>query len=174
MGPTLQTAASFSAGEISSRNHGFPPKENVPTTILKSIHPIHKPDAFSKAESRLHMGVSLSRDIGPGCGGTSLWPPIKAPPAHPGTFLYSVLFFGCDINNNVFCINTLCQIALPRSVSSNPTTLRRWGMIIPVPHLRKQTCTRERAGHGWRRQKGSQRGLGALETANLPVGWLVV
>lgn len=112
VGPNLRTAASFSAGEISSRNHGFSPKENVPTNILKSVHLSHKPDAFSKAESRLHVGASQSRDIRPGVGEPHCYPPsngaeqlrgvIKAPPAHPATSLYSVLFFGCDINDNVF------------------------------------------------------------------------
>lgn len=163
--PTLRTAASFSAGEISSRNHGFSPKENVPMNILKSIHPIHKPDAFSKAESRLHVGASQSKDNGPGCGGTSLLAPIQwsgaaagryqssqavpAPPAHPATFLYPVLFFGCDINNNVF----LYIYNLPDSLHIASHLILGYCedrvIIIPVLHLSKQTCARESSCHGW-------------------------
>lgn len=46
-------------------------KGNVPMNILKPIHPIHIPEACSKAETQLHTGTSGSRDIdGLGVGKT--------------------------------------------------------------------------------------------------------
>lgn len=54
---TIQTAAVSSVGEMESRNPGFSPKGNVLMNILKSLHPIHIIDAFSKAETQTHVGT---------------------------------------------------------------------------------------------------------------------
>lgn len=77
--------------------------------ILKSIHLIHIPEAFSKAETQLHVGILQSRAFDLDAGKILVNPPfygveklqgafqaVQTHPSHPGTFLYLFisLFFG--------------------------------------------------------------------------------
>lgn len=90
--------------------------------ILKSIHLIHIPEAFSKAETQLHVGILQSRAFDLDAGKILVNPPfygveklqgafqaVQTHPAHPGTFLYLFIsFFWAIVINNVCCMYMIC------------------------------------------------------------------
>lgn len=94
--------------------------------IFQSIHPIHIPDAFFRAETQLRVGTAQSRDIGSGCGQNPVPPSsfngleklqellstlqtVRARPVHSGTFLNLSSFLATGINNKVCGIHPSCQ-----------------------------------------------------------------